>query len=291
MDKSISKLIDEFSHSKGHSLNTVRIYRDILKNYFKDTGISDLKKVEGDALREYVQYRPGQSAASKRLMSSCFYGFFQFVKSQAGLEGNPATVLKQTNFGKRVKTDRFLNEEQIKLILKNLRFGKESHCKMSLFILISLFTGMDREQIIGLKFTDMDLKEKTIKLKIKNSHYDVKAHNLVFEMFDKYKKILNEDGKVHPETEYIFFYPKNPVRPEPIFKVNYWMKIGIKKWFGFPVNSRILKQTYIAYLAKNGVGIHELKALTRIKSLLSLADYIKPKNNANQEYDRVFGKF
>lgn len=142
-------------------------YESTYRNYIKDSSIDQLQicKIKSLHIQEYYN-KLGKSKSHSQIkkVNKLLKSFFNYSKSEGFVLINPCDNIsipnKNENNGKKTDKITFFTEDEIKL-LKNKIQGN----KIENIILFALGTGLRQGEILGLKWKNVNLKDKQLYVK------------------------------------------------------------------------------------------------------------------------------
>ncbi len=240
---------------RNYSLNTIKIYKSILDNFYRF--LTDEENSDKNILRSfkrYIRYLKREKGVSQNyiyLVTIVVKKFFEFHKMDH---------LKDVKTPKRAKSlPKSLNEDEVKRLIRavdtDTRQRKFTRTRDKLILSLLYSSGLRVSEVVSLKVNDIDLKDRTIRIRGKGN----KDRIVLFDQ--KTKKLLKEYlHERSQESEYLFLNRfGNPLTPRyiQITIKKYATKAGIKK----KVTPHILRHSFATHLLKNGVDIRAIQQL------------------------------
>jgi len=240
---------------RNYSLNTIKIYKSILDNFYRF--LTDEENSDKNILRSfkrYIRYLKRDKRVSQNyiyLVTIVVKKFFEFHKMDH---------LKDVKTPKRAKSlPKSLNEDEVKRLIRavdtDTRQRKFTRTRDKLILSLLYSSGLRVSEVVSLKVNDIDLKDRTIRIRGKGN----KDRIVLFDQ--KTKKLLKEYlHERSQESEYLFLNRfGNPLTPRyiQITIKKYAIKAGIKK----KVTPHILRHSFATHLLKNGVDIRAIQQL------------------------------
>ena len=261
------KLLDEFfkeaiNYSKTNKSElTVEREEIIFNNFLRFCGVIPITNITIKIVEKYKSYlnnekkfTPNGINIELRHLSAAFslavkYGY---------IVSNPFKNVKKVQIPK--KLPRFLTVKQANELL-NHTVGK----KIYQYILISLNTGARRNEIINLKWEDIDLDNRILKLHGKGS----KDRSVPIP-----KSLLNFLRNIKINGKYVVSGTRNKNEISRQFR-NYADEIGLSR-FTF----HNLRDTYASWLVQNGVNLKIIQELLGHESIQTTLIYahLAPEN-------------
>ncbi|MDI6881892.1 MAG: tyrosine-type recombinase/integrase [Methanothermobacter sp.] len=240
---------------RNYSLNTIKTYKSILDNFhrfLRDEENSD-KNILG-SFKRYIRYLKREKKVSQNyiyLVTIVVKKFFEFHKMDH---------LKDVKTPKRAKSlPKSLNEDEVKRLIRavdaDTRKRKFTRTRDKLILSLLYSSGLRVSELVSLNVNDIDLKERTIRIRGKGN----KDRIVLFDQ--KTKKLIKDYLRERTqESEYLFLNRfGKPLTPRyiQITIKNYAIKAGIKK----KVTPHILRHSFATHLLKNGVDIRAIQQL------------------------------
>ena len=232
---------------KKYLLNRIPDWFKKLK--LNEIGIRELELLQTQLLNE------GKSIATcNRYLSVIKASFTKAYEWEFIPEGRLKTIRKVKNLKGEVKRLRYLTEEEIRALLAN--------CEPHLYPIVftALNTGMRKSEILGLKWSNVDLKNNLILLeKTKNGERREIPINQALK-----RVLLDLFVNRRLDTDYVFVNPATGKRYIDIKRsfATACKKVGIKD-FRF----HDLRHTFASHLVMNGVDLKTVQELLGHKKL------------------------
>jgi integrase len=247
--------------NKTCSVTTIKIYKSSLKihllPYFGNISLDDitLRKIN-----EFIELKKTTGLSNKGI-NNCVSLLKTILKRYIAkklLKNNPADKIKSLEPTK--KTIKILSPQDVDKILK---ITEEEYYQIYTILLTILETGLRRNEIFALKWSDIDFKTKTISIN-RNIYEKVVFHSRVNSSFREIPLPLMIENILKPQkrnkelSDYVFENKfGDPIDPDTMIKKKLYSiakKAGINK-FGF----EILRDTYAYNLIKQGHNFEYIK--------------------------------
>ena len=245
---------------KSYQTDEYRLKR--MMDFFKNT---ELRKIDSSMVREYVtlRLREGKTESTVNREIALLKTIFNLAIEGGYLEQNPARRIKKFSESDTVR-DRVLNEEEE----EEQRLFAELAEHIKPVVLTALHTGLRRKKVLGLKWSDVNLSKRFIKVektKSGKTRY-IPINSLLYEELERLKKRRNNTNRVFPfKSIRTAFY-------------NACARAGIKD-FTF----HDLRRTFGTRLLENGVDIVTISKLYGHSSVLVTQRYLHPKDKLSIE--------
>lgn len=163
----ILKFIDELKYEKNYSELTIKGYLADL-NYFleflNENNIKSYKEVEYQDIRSYISYLHEQDYNNKTIARhiSALRSFFKYLKTNNYIDNNPCILVSNPKLDK--KLPKYLNFEETEKLLNAFDNNNYIGLRNSLVLEILYSTGIRVSEITNLKFKDVAISNKSIKI-------------------------------------------------------------------------------------------------------------------------------
>ena len=172
------------------------------------------------------------------------------------VDKNVLPKLKKVKLEKETARIRFLSEDEIIKISKAKSYKGQSKN----IILLALFTGMRKNEILSLKWRDIDFENKMINIRAENSKNGISRYLPIPEPIQNILLKIKEISK----SEYVFYNKKTLNRLYDFKKpFNYILSQADIEDFHF----HDLRHTFASYLVMSGAGIAEVQQLLGHKDI------------------------
>ena len=254
----------EFSRNAGRKEKTLSEYSNLHERYFKSFSsrkISSINKQELMSLQAKICNRNGKGTGKANRVSSSnaairfIKAVLNFAVQQGWIKENPAIGIKLYQNKSR---DSYLDEQQLKSFLNacyqeienSLIQGQESSVED--FLLISLFTGIRRNNILSMEWEQLDLKKKQwiIPDTKNNEAQKVFLSEPIMEVLRRRKSYSGEGRFVFPSNS------KSGHLQEPKYAFHQILetaKIPKNTFDEKGMNIHALKHTFVTYCGEAGL--------------------------------------
>ncbi len=240
---------DLFLDFKKHELkySTYYKYENIVKSRFDSFMTKQIADIKPSDIKKWLYSINDVGAKSKRHYLGVLSGIFQEALFDEVIERNPVKLVRLPKYEKPIITPFIADEVQMIM----------STCKDNNFryyLAIAFYTGMRSGEIIGLKKTDIDLKNKLIKVErsrcrfgetTPKTRYSVRELPII-QLLEPY---LIELMQKH-DNEYLFITQyKKPYRDTNTFVNKFWKPIlkELNLPYRRPYNTRHTYATNMLY--------------------------------------------
>jgi integrase/recombinase XerC len=250
---------------KRYSVHTVRSYTNDLDQFFlflssKDQSVDPFLVTSYDIRAWIVSMLDNKiSTTSVHRKISCLRVFFRYLRKEGLMKTDP---LEKVVLPKRKKTlPVFVDEASMGKLLDNDSFGEGfSGLRNRTIIEMLYLTGMRRSELIGLRFSDVDLKEGQVKVTGKRNKQRIIP--LVNPFIEDLEEYVRERGAIFngENTEWFFITDKgNKLYDKYVYNVvtgYLGMVTTIEK-----KSPHILRHTFATHMLNRGADLNSIKEL------------------------------
>lgn len=236
-----------------------------------------LEKVGTDSIKDYLHYLQGtrgyKSTTLSRVIASIRV-LFEFAVMQNMVESSPAAYIHNPKLPKKLPI--YLVDSELKKLLSAPDSG-DVMGRRDFAILVTLgFTGMRRQELVGMDLSSIDLERRTIRVMGKGSKERlIPMNEFVFNAINNYMDVRPVTG--HADA---VFLNRQGGRLTGRSIVNivrkYVRKAGIGKE---KISPHKLRHTFATLLHMNDVDILEIKNLLGHSSITSTQIYTHTNSN------------
>ena len=231
-----------------------------------------VRKITHRHLRAWMTHliENGISARSVGRKISAAKTYFGFLQKSEIIDGNPASRVKVPGYEK--KNPDFLKETETEALFDLVEYPETFEGARDQCILEILYgCGLRRSELIGLKEADIDLYERTLKVRGKgNKDRIIPFGKKITQAIVGYQKALANEGI---KVDKSFFVRKNgqAVYPKLIHRV-------VEKYLGqicslTKKSPHVLRHTFATHLLDHGADLNAIKELLGHTSLSSTQVY------------------
>jgi len=273
----ISKYIDYLNYEKGYSKHTLSAYKNDV-NSFKEFLISnkdedDLIKVSYGQIRQWIVslVNAGITNRSVNRKISALKSFYKFLEKTGDIDKNPLQSHRLLKTKSKTITP-FSKKELNKL--SRFFSQNDSFEEVRDYFMIELLyaTGIRRAELIGIKCSDINIENKTVKvLGKRNKERYIPLLDSLIPLLNNYKKLRNELGT--KSAELFVTLKGKPVYDSLVYKT-------VKKYFTI-ISSKdkksphVLRHAFATHLLDEGADLNVVKELLGHSSLASTQVYTK----------------
>lgn len=260
----LSQNFCDYSKSiRGYSENTIRRYRNVIKGYRRFAGISEINQVSDDNVRNLFYYGRTErkwSANTFIIYHKTLLVFFRWCIKQGYIEKNPIIDIEKPKLEKRLPI-KLTKQDTLHLLeivynypydYKFLRY--RNHAIFSTFI----FTGLRKQELLNLKFTDVDIENLTVFVRQGKGKKDriVPMSYVLAQSLKKYVEERKRLNKTNPE----FF---SSLRGNIGYTENGLKRLveQVRKTSGIIFTAHKLRHTFATLMLEGGCDIYSLSKM------------------------------
>ncbi len=223
----------------------------------------------------------GLDAASVNRKIACLRSYFKFLIKQDVVAKDPMAKIKILKTKK--KLPHFVQETDMAKVLDQTDFGNDfDHLRDQLVLELLYGTGMRLSELIGLKDSSVNLRDRTLKVLGKRNKERVIPFTAgLVQRIETYRKIRNRE--VDRKNDFLMVMktgePLYPMMVNRIVK-KYFKNSNIEK-----KSPHVLRHTYATHLLNHGAEINAVKDLLGHSSLAATQVYT---HNTMEKLKKVF---
>ena len=217
MHETLLKFIDEIENEKHYSDLTIKGYLadlTVFIEYLNENNIKKFNDIEYNNIRMFIKYLYDLNYKNTTISRhiSALKSFFKYLKLNNIISNNPCTLISNPKKEKRLP--KYLNYNDTEQLLNAFDNSNYIGLRNSLILEILYSTGIRVSEITNIKFKDINMSDKTIKIKgkgnkeryayfgtkcsklikeyCKNSYPKLNKYNLEYLILSKTGKKINE---------------------------------------------------------------------------------------------------
>lgn len=287
----IDSFLKHIRYEKRLSPNTTLAYHtDLLQ--FRDfittsQSLTDVLQADHTAIRAWIIHlsEAGIDASSVNRKIACLRSFYKFLLAGKKIARDPMARIRVLKTKKRLPT--FVREDDMVNLLDNHAFDETFEgCRDRLILEIFYGTGIRLSELLSLKDSGIDLKNRTIKvLGKRNKERVIPFPAALVQVIERYRAVRNREVELKDHGNLFVRANGDKCYPMMIYKI-------VKKYLGkFPsVEKRsphVLRHTYATHLLNKGADLNAVKDLLGHASLAATQVYT---HNSMEKLKKVFDK-
>jgi integrase/recombinase XerC len=273
----ISEFTDYLTFQKRYSQHTVTSYKNDLAGFFdfieEQYGLLGLPEIKVSMVRSWLALLKEKKIASKSINRkiSTLKSFFKFQLKMGKIEMNPATSVTSLKLKSRLPS--FIDQKDIDTLFQRVEFPDSWEGKTNRLLLMIFYqTGIRLSELIGIKESQVDLSNSTLKVLGKgNKERMIPVNNELL----RHIRLYIEEKDVQTDTSknrFLLINKKgNQLYPKYVYNI-------VRKYLGdVSTNERksphVLRHSFATHLTNNGADINAIKELLGHSSLASTQIY------------------
>jgi len=256
--------LNHLKYERRYSQNTITAYENDLDQFvlFGKKLVEDfcVEEVDYHLIRQWIVslMDNGISAKSVNRKISTLKTFFKFLMREGVIEKNPTDKVAIPKMGKKLPV--FVQEKEMNRLLDGRFFTEDFEGRRDKAV-VSLFygTGIRLSELVGIRFPDLNLIEKMVKVNGKRDKQRLVPFPLeISGVLNDYIKLRNE---LFPAAENFLFLTGNgePVYNKLIYRI-------VKRQLSLVTtvekkSPHILRHSYATHLLNRGADLNAIKEL------------------------------
>jgi integrase/recombinase XerC len=275
----LTAFIEYLRFEKRYSPNTIRSYQDDLQFFFDylatQFGEMSIKDIKPTLIRSWLAQQKEKEASSRTINRriSSLKSFFKFQLRQGVIEVSPMTTIVSPKVSKRLPS--FVDEKDTNVLFDHVEFPDTWEGVTEKMILTILYsTGLRLSELINLKNTQVDLRQKQLKILGKGNKERLIPMSLELEALLRNYLAQKEStfANLQHQEEYLLvnvkgkqLYPK-------------YVQLVVKKYLSLITtiskkSPHVLRHTFATHLMNNGAELNAVKELLGHSSLAATQVY------------------
>ena len=250
---------------KRYSQHTVRSYKNDLDQFYSfilsNNSCTNPVDISSQDIRAWVisMLDDGISAVSVHRKISCLRVFYRYLRKEGFMINDPLEKVVLPKRKKRLPS--FVSEDSISDLLDSHDFGEDFAGIRNRTIIEMLYnTGMRRSELIGLKNSDVDLSEETVRvLGKRNKERIIPLIKPFISRLKEYIKV--RDGSESGEKSVWFFITekRNKLYDKSVYTI-------VKKYLTMVTtiekrSPHVLRHTFATHMLNKGADLNSIKEL------------------------------
>jgi len=256
--------LNHLKYERRYSQNTLTAYENDLDQFvlFGKKLVEDfcVEEVDYHLIRQWIVslMDNGISAKSVNRKISTLKTFFKFLMREGVIEKNPTDKVAIPKMGKKLPV--FVQEKEMNRLLDGRFFTEDFEgCRDKAVVSLFYGTGIRLSELVGIRFPDLNLIEKMVKVNGKRDKQRLVPFPLeISGVLNDYIKLRNE---LFPAAENFLFLTGNgePVYNKLIYRI-------VKKQLSLVTtvekkSPHILRHSYATHLLNRGADLNAIKEL------------------------------
>lgn len=256
----IDKYLEYLKYERKLTINTIKTYTDILKNFKKEIKDKDIKTIKYDDLIKYINTLNKENLSSNTVTLHIIVlnSFYEFLVDESDITNNPCTNLslpKTTS-----KLPEFLTIKEVNDLL-DIKLNTPSDYRNKAAMELMYATGIRVSELLNIKLKDIDLHNTTLLVTGKGR----KERLLPFgDVALKYLNIYIDTYRALLLKEKISDYLFVNVRGGSLSRQSFFKLVkqeGIKKNIKKNISPHILRHSFATHLLNNGADLRIIQEL------------------------------
>lgn len=259
----LQKFCDYSISIKGYSKDTVRRYRYIIKCFCKISGISNIEQVNDNNVRDLFYIGRTQrnwSVNTFIIYHKTLLVFFRWCIKQGYMDKNPVIDIEKPKMEKRLPP-KLTKQDTMRLLEIVYNYPYESsflRCRNHAIFSTFIFAGLRKQELLNLKFTDMDLENLTIFVRQGKGNKD-RMVPISYTLAQTLKKYLGERKKLNKTCPEFFASSRRNVGFTDAGLKRLTDRIRIVSNIKFTVHK--LRHTFATLMLEGGCDIYSLSKM------------------------------
>lgn len=276
----IEAFLNYLKYEKRYSIKTVESYKTDILQFFHfiktEFELDDLLKVRNNQVRAFVVHlvnEKNKPTSIKRKISG-LKSFYKYHQKIGKLTSNPADKINSPKIPERLP--KFVEQNKINdLFEKPEMYFDNSFEGMQQKLLMDVLysTGMRRQELINLQWTDINFDSNQLKVTGKgNKQRLIPIGNELKDSLRIFQKTQNEQLKNIPKASYVFLTKEGKqLYPNYVYRV---VKLHIGHCSTAEKKSpHVLRHSFATHMSNNGAKLNDIKELLGHASLASTQVY------------------
>ncbi|MAD97082.1 MAG: integrase [Flavobacteriaceae bacterium] len=271
----LEKFFDYLTHERKYAAHTITSYKNDLQGFEKfikeEFDLDDLSQVHYSFIRNWILQlsKNGLSNLSINRKISSLKTFYKFLQKVGSIDKNPLVGHKSLKVQKKIQVP--FSRKEIQEVIDGLDGDDFESLRNKAMIEVFYSTGIRRAELIGIKLSDVNLEDKTIRILGKrNKERFVPLLNSVEKSLSDYLKVRDTVAK----DKHLFVTAKgNKIYETLVYRViNSYFSLASSKQKKSP---HILRHSFATHLLNEGANLNSVKELLGHSSLASTQVYTK----------------
>lgn len=280
MDKLIDKFIEYLELERNYSYYTCINYQNDLIKFYKflqDKKITNIKLVTYQVIRDYLNFLYIKKEATKSVTRniSSLRSFFHYLQSEGVITNNPMTLVSNPKQDK--KLPHYLTYDEVEELLRVTSSDEIFDIRDNMIIELLYSTGLRVGELVSIKLSDIDFKEKSIKVLGKGSkerivYFGTPALNKLKRYLDIRPDIVSD-----PSNPYLLINKRGNRLQERAVRTIF-ENIIKKNHLKIEFSPHTLRHTFATHMLNEGMDIKSVQELLGHASISTTGIYTHVSN-------------
>lgn len=285
MEKYVISYMDYLKDVKKASNNTIMSYkRDLMKMvvFFKEQGISDIKKINATNMNTYLLHleKINQASATISRYIASMKSFFVYLKEEGIIETVPTKDIKSPKVEKKIPD--ILSVDEMVLLLEQPVANTQKGMRDKAMLELLYATGIRVTELITLKLGDVNLDMSYIQCNAGKKLRIIPFNNETKKALEIYLKEARPHFVKNSDVDVVF----TNISGEPMSRQGFWKLIkyyGNKAGITSDITPHTLRHSFAAHLVENGADIRAVQEMMGHSDLAATQIYVNLTNNRIRE--------
>ena len=223
---------------KNYSKNTIKVYKQTLHQYFKETGCKDPYRISTKEIVNYLENKPFTSVAHQNQFIGCLKLFARYILNKKDIHLNKIERPRKERKLPKVIDKEFLLD----------KISKIENLKHKSIISLAYSTGMRVSEVCNLKIEDIDSKRMLIHIRNSKGNKD-----RFVPLSPTILSLLREYFKVFKPKEYLY---------NGQFSLQYSHRSCneiVKKYLGSEFHFHLIRHSHATALLESGTDLRYIQ--------------------------------
>lgn len=273
--------IEEIDKERKYSELTVSGYMadlSVFIEYLNQNSINKFSDVEYNDIRLYINYLYNMNYKNTTISRhiSSLKSFFKYLKVNKLVDNNPCILI--SNPKKEKKLPKYLNYDVLEKLLNAFDNNNYIGLRNSLILEILYSTGIRVSEITNIKFKDISMSDKTIRITGKGNkerivYFGTKCFNLIKKYCENSYKILNKNN-----LQYLILSKTGKrINERQIRDIVY--EAAIKAKIEMKISPHVLRHTFATHMLNEGADLRSVQELLGHENLSTTQVYTHLSND------------
>jgi site-specific recombinase XerD len=257
------KFCDYSTYIKGYTKDTIKGYKFVVKFFCQIEKVQEIEEVNDDNIRHFFYHGRTErnwSSATFITYHKSLIVFFRWCVTEKYLEKNPIDDIETPRLEKKLPS-KLTKQDAMKLLefVYNYPYSNNFvRCRNYAMFATFIFAGLRRQELLNLKFTDIDIENFSIFVRQGKGSKDrvIPICHTLAEIYKKYLSQRKSQNKTCPE--FFASYNRNMGFTEHGLK---HLVEDFKKESGIKFGVHKLRHTFATLMLEGGCDIYSLSKM------------------------------